>query len=72
LVKIVLVVALVILIYVHGIYFGRKIVRLARERKFQELEAVRKRGGAVSAINLVLMVAIMLFAVFLQIPPLHP
>jgi copper resistance protein D len=68
-VKIVLVIALVVLIYVHGIYFGRKIVRLARERKFQELEAVRKRSRAVSAINLVLMVAILLFAVFLQIPP---
>ena len=69
LIKIVLVIALVVLIYVHGIYFGRKIGRLARERRFQELDAVRKRSRVVSAINLVLMLAILLFAVFLQIPP---
>ncbi len=69
LVKVVLVIVLVVLIYVHGLYFGRKIVRLARERRLEELKAVRKQSRVVSASNLVLMVAILILAVFLQIPP---
>jgi putative copper resistance protein D len=69
LVKIVLVILLVALIYVHGLYFGRKIVRLAREGKLGELNAVRKQSRIVSAANLVLMMAILALAIFLQIPP---
>ena len=69
LLKIVLVVVLVILIYAHGLYFGRKIVRLAREGKLEELKVVRKQSRIISAANLVLMVAILVLAVFLQIPP---
>ncbi len=69
LVKIVLVIALVVLVSLHGIYFGAKIVRLSREKKLKELNAVRKQSRIVSAVNLVLMVAILLFAIFLQIPP---
>ena len=69
LVKIVLVTVLVALIYLHGLYFGRKIVRLARERKLEELKKVRKQSRIVSAINLVLMMMILVFAIFLQIPP---
>ena len=69
LVKIVLVIVLVALIYLHGLYFGRKIVRLARERKLEELKKVRKQSRIVSAINLVLMMMILVFAIFLQIPP---
>lgn len=66
--KSVLVVGLVLLVYVRGFHFGRKIVRLAGERKLQELEAVRKRSRVVSATNLALMVAILVLAVLLQIP----
>lgn len=69
LVKIVLSAVLVGSIYLHGLYFGRKIVRLARENKPAELNAVRKLSRAVSALSLVLMVAILLLAVFLQVPP---
>ena len=69
LVKIVLVIVLVVLIYVHGIYFGTKIVRLAKEGKIEKLDAVRRRSRVISAMNLALMVVILLFAVFLQIPP---
>jgi len=69
LVKTVLVILLVVLIYVHGLYFGTKIVRLARERKLEELNAVRKQSRIVSAANLVLMMAILVLAVFLQTPP---
>lgn len=68
LVKIVLVVVLVALVYLHGLYFGRKIVRLAGERKLEELRKVRNQSRIVSAINLVLMM-ILVFAIFLQIPP---
>ncbi len=67
--KVVLVAALVFLVYVHGFYFGRKIVRLAREGMSEELEAVRKLSRVVSAVNLVLMVSILVLAVFLQITP---
>lgn len=69
LLKIVLVAALVALVSVHGLHFGRKISRLAREKRLKELEAVRRRGRAVSAVNLILMLAILFLAVFLQIPP---
>ncbi len=69
LVKIVLVIVLIFLIYLHGIYFGRKIAQLGRERRLEELKAVRKQSRMVSAANLALMIAILLFAVFLQIPP---
>ncbi len=68
LVKIVLVIVLVALIYFHGLYFGKKIVRLVEERKLEELKKVRKQSRIVSAINLVLMM-ILVFAIFLQIPP---
>jgi copper resistance protein D len=69
LVKIVLVALLVGLIYLHGLYFGRKIVRLAKENRSEELNAVRKQSRVISAVNLVLMVVILVLAVFLQIPP---
>lgn len=68
-VKVVLVIALIILIYVHGAYYGRKIVRLAREKKLEELTAVRRRSRVISYANLALMAAILILAVMLQMPP---
>jgi uncharacterized membrane protein len=66
--KVVLVVVLLVLIYLHNTYFGRKIVKLAAEKRFDELRALRKRSRVVSAANLALMLAILLLAVMLQGP----
>jgi len=68
-VKMVLVAALVALIYVHNVYFGKRIIRLAEERKLRELQALRKQSRIVSATNLILMAAILVLATFLQVPP---
>lgn len=57
------------MIYVHNVYFGKRIVRLAAERRLEELRALRRRSRLVSAINLALMLVILLLAVMLQIPP---
>ena len=65
----VLVAALVALIYVHNVYFGKRIIRLAEERKLRELQALRKQSRIVSATNLILMAAILVLATFLQVPP---
>ena len=69
LIKVVLVLVLLALIYVHNVYFGKRIVRLAAERRLEELRALRRRSRLVSAINLALMLVILLLAVMLQIPP---
>ncbi len=61
--------ALILLIYVHNVYFGRKIVQFAREGKVEELKAIRKRSRVVSAANLTLMVVVLSLAVLLQFPP---
>ncbi len=63
------VVVLVALIYLHGAYYGPKIVRLARERRFADLRALRRRSRTVSMINLALMLAVLLLAVLLQAYP---
>lgn len=68
LLKVILVGALVLLIYVHNVYFGKKIIQLAREKRLEELKALRKRSRLVSAANLVLMLVILLLAVMLQMP----
>jgi putative copper resistance protein D len=58
--------ALIVLIYIHNVYFGRKIVRMARERNVEGLKSVRRRSRVVSMTNLVLMTLILLFAVLMQ------
>ena len=68
-VKVVLVFILIILIYAHGAYYGRKIVRLAREKDLEGLKAVRRRSRVISYANLALMVAILILAVMMQMPP---
>lgn len=67
--KAVAVALLIVLIYVHGLYYGRRIVRLAREGKFDELRQVRRHSRVVSFVNLTLMLVILGFAVVLQMPP---
>ena len=67
--KIILVAVLLALIYVHNVYFGKRIVRLAEDRKLEELKALRRKSRFVSATNLALMLIILLLAVVLQIPP---
>lgn len=47
----------IVLIYVHGAYHDRKIVKLAREKRLEELSAVR-RSRIISYANLALMIAV--------------
>ncbi len=65
-VKAVAVAVLVALIYAHGIYFGRKISRLAREGKVDALRQIRRKSRVVSYANLGLMLAVLGLAVALQ------
>ncbi len=69
LVKVVLVIVLIILIYAHGAYYGRKIVQLAKEGDVKGIAAVRKRSRVISFANLALMVAVLILAVMLQMAP---
>lgn len=68
-VKVTLVVILLVLIYVHGAYYGRKISKLAHERNVEGLRAVRRNSRIISYANLALMIAILILAVMLQVPP---
>jgi len=67
--KIILAIILFIFIYVHNLYFGRRITALARERKIDELRRIRKTSRVISAANLILMAVILLLAVLMQMPP---
>lgn len=67
--KVILVVVLLILIYVHNVYFGRKIVQLAADKRLDELRALRRTSRLVSSVNLSLMIAILVLAAMLQLPP---
>ncbi len=64
--KSVAVLALVVLVYVHGRYFGPKIVALARAGRTEELAAVRRFSRKVAYANLGLMVVVLALAVLLQ------
>jgi putative copper resistance protein D len=66
--KSVLVLVLIILIYVHNVYFGKKIVKLAREKDLEGLGMIRKRSRVVSAVNLLLMTMILFLATLMQGP----
>ena len=67
--KIILVVILLILIYVHNVYFGKRIAALAKERNIEGLKRIRKSSRKISAANLILMAAILFLAVLMQMPP---
>jgi copper resistance protein D len=66
--KSVLVVVLIALIFVHNVYFGKRIVKLARERRIDELKMLRRQGRLVSFTNLALMIVILFLAVLMQGP----
>jgi len=68
-IKVVLSLILIFLIYAHGLYYGRKIVKLAQERNVEGLRAVRKRSRIISFANLGLMITILVLAALLQMPP---
>jgi len=67
--KVILVVILLTLIYVHNVYFGKRIIRLAQEGNLDSLKQLRKRSRIVSATNLSLMILILLVATMMQMPP---
>jgi len=67
--KAILVSLLLLLIYVHNVYFGKRIIQLARESKLDELKALRKTSSIVSAANLTLMLLILLLSTMMQLPP---
>jgi uncharacterized membrane protein len=64
--KSVLVLVLIFTVYIHNVYYGRKISRLAREKKIAELASLRKRSRVISALNLILMLLITFLAVMMQ------
>ncbi len=64
--KAVVVAALVVLIYVHGLYFGRRISRLARAGDVDGLRRIRRKSRVVSYVNLGLMLVVLALAVALQ------
>ena len=57
--------ALVVLLYGPGRYYGRQIADLAKKRDIRGLEEVRRKSTIVSYMNLVLMVLISIIAVLL-------
>ena len=67
--KMILVAVLLALIYVHNVYFGKRIVQLAEERRLDDLQKLRRRSRVVSAANLSLMLAILFLATIMQMPP---
>ena len=67
--KIILVIILLMLIYVHNIYYGKRITAAAKERNVEELKRIRKTSRKISTANLILMAAIFFLAVLMQMPP---
>ena len=67
--KIILVMVLLILIYVHNVYFGKRITAFAKERNIEGLKRIRKTSRKISAANLIIMAAILFLAVLMQMPP---
>ena len=67
--KMILVAVLLILVYFNNLYLGRRIGHLAREGNLGKLKQLRKRSRAISVANLSLMLAIILLAVVMQMPP---
>lgn len=67
--KVILVTLLLTLIYVHNVYFGKRIIRLAKDARLDELKALRKRSRIISTANLTLMLLILLLSTIMQNPP---
>lgn len=67
--KMVLVLVLIVLIYLHGAYYGRKISKLAIQKDIEGLKSIRKKSRIISYTNLALMIVILALATMLQTPP---
>lgn len=66
LVKIVLVGAMILIMYGNNLYHGKRIMKMAREGRMDELRKLRKWSHMLSYITLGLMIAITITAVALQ------
>ncbi|MFG1502863.1 CopD family protein [Cuniculiplasma divulgatum] len=66
LVKIVLVGAMILIMYGNNLYHGKRIMKMAREGRMDELRRLRKWSHMLSYITLGLMIAITITAVALQ------
>ena len=66
LVKIVLVGAMILIMYGNNLYHGKRIMKMAREGRMDELRKLRKWSHMLSYITLGLMIAITIAAVALQ------
>ena len=66
LVKIVLVGAMILIMYGNNLYHGKRIMKMAREARMDELRKLRKWSHMLSYITLGLMIAITIAAVALQ------
>lgn len=66
LVKSMVVLAAIIIIYTNNLYHGKKIMALSRDKKFEEMKAMRRRTHLFSYISLALLLIITILAVALQ------
>lgn len=64
--KVIVVIVLLVLLYVSNVLFGRRITKLASERRLEELKALRRRSRLVSFTNLGLMALILLLVALMQ------
>jgi uncharacterized membrane protein len=69
LIKMILAAVLIFLVYLNNGYFGKQIVRLAKENRLEELKQLRKMSRIVSIANLSLMTIILVLAAMMQITP---
>jgi uncharacterized membrane protein len=65
--KIIVVAVLVFTMYLHNVYFGKKIIELAREKRIEELQNLRKKSRIVSFTNLGIMVIILFIVVMMRV-----
>lgn len=62
----ILVVLVIIIIYTNNLYHGKKIMKLAEEKKFDEMKRIRKRTHLFSYISLGLLLVITILAAAMQ------
>jgi uncharacterized membrane protein len=67
--KMILVALMIFLVYFNNIYYGKRIVQLAEEKRLEELMHLRRLSKLISIANLSLMTIILLFAAMMQILP---
>jgi uncharacterized membrane protein len=65
--KIIVVAAMIAIVYGNNMYHGKRIMRLSREGKKEELQKLRRMSHILSFISLGLMAVIVVLAVALQI-----